>query len=129
MRKPKKGEILFLVEEKRRQAFSHWDCIVTKVGRKYFYVKEGIEDWREIVFCIDTWEEHTEFNSDYRVFSNRGEWEDHREAEVYVAAFRERFKYSWSGTSLTLSQLKEAAKILNIEIKGIDSGLVNLDTG
>ena len=116
MRKPKKGELLFLVEEKSGPIFFHWDCIVTKVGRKYFYLRECIEDWREIAFCIDTWEEHTDYNPRYRVFSTRGEWEDYKEVKAYVAAFRERFKYSWSGTSLTLPQLKAAAKILNLKV-------------
>lgn len=118
MRKPKVGDILFLVDVGNRTCGTggkQRDCIVSKVGRKYFYIKERPDYQYEIQFYIDTRREKTEGSSNYALYENRQAWEEENEANLYRTLFRETFDYSWR-RKFTLIQLKNAALALNIQL-------------
>lgn len=119
MRKPVVGESLFLVKYFRRGGGRQRDCIVTKVGRKYFCVKETIDSYLEVQFFIKSWRENTDYESQYSIYESRGVWEAVVEVGVYLGLFREAFRHR-GGSEFTLDQLKKAAEILGINPKKED---------
>jgi len=120
MRKPKKGDVLFLVNAgiNVRNAKEPRNCIVVKVGRKYFSTKEKVDSYFELQFYIDTWREKTDYSSNYALYENRQVWEEEKKAVVYREAFQKTFDYSGNSGRFTLYQLRGAAEILGIEIEG-----------
>ena len=116
MRKPKVGEKLFLVDAGnriRRGLGEQRECVVSKVGRKYFYVKETDDSWSEIQFYIEDWVEKTDFTRSYKLYENRQVWEDDIIAHKYRDLLRHTFDYGGSG-KFTLDQLQKAAEILGL---------------
>ena len=89
--------------------------VVTKVGRKYVYVKiDGIYYGGEegIRFDKDTMRGESEYNSNWLVFSSMQEIEDRKEANRLHKELQKFF--SWGGKShkLTLKQLKAIKEIV-----------------
>ena len=126
MRKLKVGETLFLVTLGNK---ARWDegkptnCIVTKVGRKYFYIKKQLDSWYEIQFYIKNWKDKVEYGShDYAIYENRQAWESENKVEAYRRAFRRTFDRIYSNNTFSLDQLTKAAEILGIksEAVGVD---------
>lgn len=115
MRKPKIGDKLFFVRagNKTRYDPEQSECIVSKIGRKYFYVKRNEDSWSEIQFYIKNWIEKTDYSCDYLLFENRQAWENSKLVNKYKVVIRELFDYS-SSSQFTLEQLQKVAEILGV---------------
>ena len=75
-RKPKAGEKLFFTAcEGYLSKPIGRACIVTKVGRKYFYVSEAYSFF-EIKFHLDTWEPAGKHTSEYTLYESEQDWKD-----------------------------------------------------
>ena len=118
MRKPKVGDKLFLVDTgnlARQGLGKQRMCVVSKVGRKYFWVKENEGAWSEIQFYIEDWIQTTNYTCDYVLYENRQAWEDAKTAVEYRGAIRREFDYD-GARKYTLSQLMKVTEILGIKI-------------
>lgn len=125
MNKPKVGDKFFLVDIGNRARFAAKQryCEVTKVGRKYFTVtysewtQGGSEYKIEVEFIIETFRQRTEYSAGYALYESEQEWNDEIEKIKLARGIAQAFQYS-NYKSLTLAQLREVGKILDIKIGG-----------
>ena len=80
--KPKVGQEFYLVKFESRSQAEGYQAIVSKVGVKYFTViykteYSGRTNSYEVEFVIKTREVNTEYNTPYRLWGSKSEYEDY----------------------------------------------------
>ena len=116
--KPKVGDKAFLTYARCREGDNHW-CVVSKVGRKYFYVKSGqIPEHHETRFGIEDWNhEYGDRGSfTYFLYDSETEYLETVMANKASDEIREMFNYCRS-KKLTNQKIFAIADILDIELK------------
>ena len=116
--KPKVGDKVFLTYARHGEGGNHW-CQVSKVGRKYFYVKSGqIPEYHETRFRIEDW--HHEYGDrgsfTYFLYDSEIEYLETVMADNASEEIRGLFNYGRS-KKLTNKQIFAIADILDIELK------------
>ena len=86
------------------------DTVITKVGRKYFFVK----DLPRIKFSIDTMREVTDYCVDYVAYISKEKILEEIELSSLNAKIKEFFIYN--AKKLTLDQLRQIDEIITQKI-------------
>lgn len=111
MRKPNVGETLFLVHDRQRAGKHTSLATVSKVGRKYFYLDNGVHG--ELAFHLDTWRYVTDYNkNEYIVYETEQAYLDEVELETLKWRFKRTFDWA-DRQSVTLDQARRIQAILD----------------
>ena len=87
---------------------------VTKVGRKYFTCTE--EGWsRGTDYHLGDWSEKSDYAAYSCLYESPEAWENEKEFYSIVRAIRNQFDFRGDSDNYTLDQLRQVAKILNLE--------------
>lgn len=82
--------------------------VITKKGRKYFYVNDE-------KFDLETLKNvNSDCNSAWVLYFSKQDYFDEQEKKQLLVKFRKLFDWSGSGENLTLEQLKEMARIVEL---------------
>ncbi len=117
MIKPEVGQTIFSLNVgndaiNREQKLSK--VIVTRVGRKFFYVQE--ESWsneRINGYLLSDWSENTNFSANSKLYADAKEWEDEKEASDIVRKFKDAFQYGSNNLGLSIDKLRAISAILD----------------
>lgn len=106
----------------RYKGSEYYEGIITKVGRKYFYVTipgkqyihgTNIEDG--IPFKLETFFQKTDYSAIFEVYPDLQTAKESEQIKTVIAKIREGLSYgSWR--DYTLDDMKKVADILNIEL-------------
>lgn len=90
-------------------------AVVTRVGRKYFYVHDG---WGETAFDADTgWERSTHYTSRVRAFPSASARDEHDRREALLADLHEKVRgFGWTHP-LSTADIQQILAILDKEPK------------
>ena len=119
MRKPQVGETVYLepINNAARRTGDVLERKVKSVGRKYFYVWDGIHDFDTMQIHIDTMIQNGNgYMGNWKVYLSLQEIADEKEQRHLSAALRDLFA-GWSRNGLTLDQLRRI-KAITEEGKG-----------
>lgn len=113
--KPKVGDKLWALpignNARGRKELKLEEAEVSKVGRKYFYVKVHGR-WGEYKFYLDSWAEANESCMvSYCLYSSPQEWEDEKERRHIHGDISHAFNYGGSGC-LSLEELRSISAII-----------------
>lgn len=90
--------------------------IVTKVGRKYFYV--AFKYCGQLLgFHIDTWRQKSEYTPDFHLYENKQEYLDLVKKKVLLLKIEEKLRYTSNCDDYTLEQVEKIAEILGIKLE------------
>ncbi len=116
MNKYKVGDTVHVIEcghlARRHETPKHYDSIITKVGRKYFYLNVGYSD--DVAFHIDNGQQKTEYCEYYRVCESEQAFIDETEINNIYDKLRNNFSH-YGRCKFSLAQLKAVAEILDLE--------------
>ena len=113
LRKPVVGEALFAVWVNSRGLEKECkEVVVTKVGRKYFYVSDLV--W-EPKFHIETWRENDNFGiGTWKLYETKQAYLDEVEADRIYQTIKSNCFGSWNNKiKLSLDQLRRIQQIIN----------------
>jgi len=113
MNKPTVGQILYSVPIRRRQSDPKEEptpAIVTKVGRKYFTIREG---WEATQFHITNWLEKGEYSANERLYESVQAYEDKIESTSILKELRQEFDNYGGKTNISLPALKTIKGIVD----------------
>lgn len=87
--------------------------IVTKIGRKYFTVKNRDGGYAfEVEFLLDDWRERTEYTENHALYSSPQAWEDEKEVVSLCADFSKAFQHGSNRRNLTIDALRAVRAIV-----------------
>lgn len=89
-------------------------CVVTHVGRKYFKAREVQDNWgvTELQYYLESGMEKTDHSSGYKIYINKQDWEDEKEASKLIDVLKDIFS-TFSRPDLTLKQLRDIVAIVS----------------
>lgn len=112
MRKPVVGEVLYATyvnfNRFKESETTGKEVVVSKVGRKYFYV-DGIG--RDVRFKIDTWSEEDVWNSRWEVWESKKEYDNYLQLQELLRYFKKTFD-GYRHLNINLDQAILIKKIL-----------------
>lgn len=112
MRKPIVGEVLYAkyvnFNRFKENEATGKEVVVSKVGRKYFYV-DGIG--RDVRFKIDTWSEENVWNSRWEVWESKKEYDNYLQLQELLRYFKKIFD-GYHHLNINLDQAILIKKIL-----------------
>ena len=89
------------------------ECVVIKVGRKYFYAyKPGEREDFATKFNLETMFNVTTYSPDWKVYLSKQDIIDERESEELTASIRKQFDH-YGKSKLTLDQLRHIKRIID----------------
>jgi hypothetical protein len=84
---------------------------VTRVGRKYFYIRpKGGNKWQEVTFIIEDWSQKTDYCADWILYDTEQEWIDEQRKSELCAIFSSLFEYNRS--KLPLEKIEQMYAIV-----------------
>ncbi len=114
-KKPKIGQTLYSLNVGSAASYGREQNLtpvtVMKVGRKYFYCKEG--DYCETRYDLETWEE-TGQNIGSVLYLNAEEWEDAKEADRICYFIAKSFGSNQNMKDLNFKTLQDIEKLILI---------------
>lgn len=121
MNKPKVGDSLYLVDvgnRARRGLGKQRPCVVSKIGRKYFYVTCQESPSYEVIIPFDLidWREKSDYSAQYALFESKEDYEELAVKNAWMNKLSSTFQYS-SGAKFTLAQLTEVGALLGLTLK------------
>lgn len=114
---PKVGQRLFSLNvgnAARRVPQVLTPVIVTKVGRKYFTVKQDDQYAFGTEFWIEGWRQRTEYAPDFALYATEQEWKDEKEVSLLLLRIRNAFDYG-RGRSIPLESLRKIAELAGLK--------------
>ena len=109
-RKPVVGDTLYMVGIQSYTKHNKDDVVVTKVGRKYFYISKGAHDVR---FFIDTWkQDNSGYAATAKLYESKSDYDNEVFRGALLADIVEYFR--WTNRHTTGLSLKELTKISEI---------------
>ena len=116
MSKPKVGDIIYSLNvgnaaRNREQKLT--PVTVSKVGRKYFYIKVG---WRMMKYCLDSWSESCDYSVTTKLYKTEQQWLDESEIGKTCKFIYESFEWSKNKSNLSLDALREIRRIIEEEV-------------
>lgn len=111
-RKPIVGETLFSLNIGNAARYRPQELtlvIVSKVGRKYFTVREG---YKAKEFHLSTWEEKTEYAPNHKLYESEQEWLDEAEIKQICEQIYRAFEYGKNKKQLPISALREIERLI-----------------
>ena len=104
-------EVLITNTRQRSYLVKEYQGVVTKIGRKFFYVDIGRNN---IKFVLETFVESTDYSPHYNIWENQAARRDYlRRINLF-----EELRGAFAGrNNYTLKQLEEAATALGVEIE------------
>lgn len=116
--KPYVGLQLYIQRINSRECFNG-GCEVTKVGRKYFYVRHSkMQTYQDdLKFYLESWEEVRDYRGmvNHQLFITNSTFNDHQERFLFLEKFGKIFR-DLSHPDYTLEQCRAVGKILKIEV-------------
>ena len=105
--KPEVGQKVFLkpINNAVRDSTEVKEEIILKVGRKYFEVWDGENEWSATKFHLDSLRQVTDYSPDYQLYFSKQELLDEQEANDLTKSIRRTFG-NYGETKLTLDQLR-----------------------
>lgn len=91
--------------------------VVTKVGRKYFTVKNEVGYGFESTYNINDWSEKTDYTADSKLYESEQERADEKEIRSLSGKISEAFKYGNNGKNLSLETLRMIASAIDSQTK------------
>ena len=79
--------------------------VVTKIGRKYFSVKDHGYNF-ETAFSLEDWTEKTEYTANVCLYKNEQEWSDEKEEAMLCKAIWNAFEYGRNRNNVELPKLR-----------------------
>lgn len=86
--------------------------VVSKVGRKYFTVKQARPYSMETEYHLDDWVEKTEYCPNSRLYISEQEWAEEKEARELCQHFADVFRYGRNSYNLPIDALRAIAVIV-----------------
>jgi len=86
--------------------------VVSKVGRKYFYIEVG---YRSVKFYIDTLIECSDYTSDYAVYLDPQEYYDEVIKRELLSKIKPMIFPQYGKSSVKIEHVKKIAEILGVE--------------
>lgn len=122
MKKLNVGDKLYMVTNNgylgRNIKVKGYEVEVVKVGRKYFKVKR-IESQGLYTFYVENWRLKTDFVPYVRLYECKEEYNDVERKLKFFKVFKREFQFM-DEKRFSSQQLREAAKILNIDLEEED---------
>lgn len=112
----KVGQVLFIVEKTYRDSdvARKYEAAVTRVGKKYFYIKEG--HW-EYKYDLSTLQEVNDSNYHNKAYLSAKDYEDEKEASNLRREISNFFRYAFNCEMLPLVALRQIQQIIKENTK------------
>lgn len=91
--------------------------VVTKVGRKYFTVKNEVGYGFESTHNIGDWSEKTDYTARCALYESEQEWADEKETRSLSGKISEAFKYGNNSKNLSLETLRMIVSAIDSQTK------------
>lgn len=116
--KPKVGQRLYRLNignNARHCTQKLTPVVVSKVGRKYFTVKQEGPYAMESEHHIIGWYEKSEFSANYALYESAQAWDDEKEAVEICKRIAEHFQYGRNRANLPIDALRTIMGIVEEE--------------